>query len=41
MSQQYSWKVLNKQQIAPTVEWNGTHNMRLIKAGLVMIQQKS
>jgi hypothetical protein len=26
----------------PTVEWkNGTHNMRLIKAGLVMIQQKS
>jgi hypothetical protein len=24
----------------PTVEWkNGTHNMRLIKAGLVMIQQ--
>jgi hypothetical protein len=25
----------------PTVEWkNGTHNMRLIKAGLVMIQQK-
>jgi hypothetical protein len=26
----------------PTVEWkNGTHNMRLIKAGLVMIQQKN
>jgi hypothetical protein len=26
--------------VMPTVEWrNGTHNMRLIKAGLVMIQQ--
>jgi hypothetical protein len=37
-------EVLNKQwRIAmPTVEWkNGTHNMRLIKARLVMIQQKS
>jgi hypothetical protein len=28
-------------EVMPTVEWrNGTHNMRLIKAGLVMIQQR-